>query len=1111
MNKYYIALLILLCVTSYDSYGQSDCSTALPLCTNANSGGVVNGYGDDDFNGQTVSGCLRNGLGVNTIETNSFWFRVKLAESGEFGFNIIPNDLSEDWDFAVYGPNPTCGALGTPIKCNYSKVSATGYTGVGLDPNTNTQTAAYDSWMNATATDEYVVLINQYDGNNAGFLIEWKGAVIDDNSDPLDCSILVDLGPDRDLCTGQSTILNATTFGGSISYEWLLENPTTGIFEPIIPIQNTATLLVTSNGNYQVIVTNTTTGEILDDDIVVTIHDTPTASPVSGIVLCDTDNDGLEDFNLESKTSGIVNGQPNVSVTYHESEIFAIAGAVPITQSSLYSSGNTTIWARIENNANTNCFDVTSFDLIVSLSPSVVKPPDLQACDDDTDGFMIFNLDDQTPIVLNGQTLDITYYEDEVNANDRKGWIVNTSTYSSNTRTIWVRVELVAGSSCYALTSFDIEVLDSAIANTPTDIQQCDDNNDGVYEFDLNALKDAEILGTQNPAIFKIDYFKTQAEADANNSPLPSPYSNVTPYALETIYARIQNSSFSECYNTTSFTLQVFDSAFPLDASEIPILSYCDDPSDGDDTNGFYEFDLTERESLILDGQSPFVFDVDYYEDAGFIMQISNPQTYTNSIQNRQTVYARVTNSNPNNIDCYADTSFEIEVRPLPNALLTTYEFRQCDEDGAYDGITDFNLGEADTFVALGNTTINISYHLSPIDAASGTNSQPKYPFSNSVSPTVYARVESPNGCYRIVTVDLIVSSTTFPPSYNRELITCDDDSTVDGLHIFDLSQTTSEIISLFNVQNLRVGYYRNSEDALSEINAINPSNAYLSEVPFNQTIWVRVESSTDGGCFGIAPVIQLTVQARPEFELEDTAILCLNNSPLNVSTYNPSDIYTYEWTDDSGTIISQQPSADILQGGTYNVVATSFLGCESFVQQIIVTESNIADISPDDVQINDNSSNNSITIITENENLGIGDYEFALDDINGFYQDSSTFTSVLPGEHIVYVRDKNDCGTTQVTIYVLGFPKFFTPNNDGENDTWRVLGVNSTIFPESTISVYDRYGKVMTNFEAILGGWDGSYINHIAPSSDYWYKAELVDVNGNIRVYNGHFSLIRR
>ena len=47
------------------------------------------------------------------------------------------------------------------------------------------------------------------------------------------------------------------------------------------------------------------------------------------------------------------------------------------------------------------------------------------------------------------------------------------------------------------------------------------------------------------------------------------------------------------------------------------------------------------------------------------------------------------------------------------------------------NGITDFNLEEADLFLALGNSSLNVSYHLSPLDAASGTNPQNKYPFSN--------------------------------------------------------------------------------------------------------------------------------------------------------------------------------------------------------------------------------------------------------------------------------------------------------------------------------------------------------------------------------------------
>ncbi len=1108
MKKHFIVFVFCLFVGLFNSYCQQDCTNALPVCTNANSGGVVNGLGRDDFNGNIQSGCLKNGLGASTIETNSFWFRVKLTEDGEFGFDIEPTNSGEDWDFAVYGPSPSCGALGTPVACNYSKVSETGYTGVGVDPTTNTQTTAYDSWMDVKKDDEYVVLVNQYSGSNAGFSIIWKGAVITNNANPLDCSILVDLGPDRDLCIGQSITLNATIFGTSISYAWFLKNTTTDIFE-LLP-STSPTLKVTTSGNYKVIVTdNNTTESPKSDEIVVTFHTIPIANSVSDIVLCDSDNNGVEDFNLDSQTSAILNGQTGMTVTYYEFELFAELGADP--KSSPYSSSGGTIWARIENSGNPDCYDITSFDLLAVPAPIANQPPDLSACDNDKDGFMIFNLDNQTPLILNGQLAIVTFYDDEANANNRKGWILNTAAYLSKTKTIWVRVEPSANSSCYSITSFKIQVFEKAIANSTTNIVQCDFDNDGLYQFDFKTLKDTDIIGTQSSATFEVNYFATQANANNNINALPNPYTNVTPYAEERIYARIQNKGFADCFETTSFTIQVFDRAYPTVPANIPVLSYCDDASDGDDANGFYIFDLTKRESVILNSQSSYVFDVNYYEDAAYTKQISNPTAYTNSTANQQTIYVRVTNKKLNNVDCYADTSFDIEVKPLPNALTTPFDLIQCDEDGNPDGIVNFNLAEADFFVTIGDTGLNVTYHLSATDAASGINKVNKSSFSNSVSPTVFARVSSAEGCYRIVQVNLKVSVPAFPLNYLHEITFCDDDDTIDGLHEFNLAQVTSEIISLFPSPNLRVSYFRNRADAVSETNIISPANAYLSEIPFSQTIWVRVESAINGGCFGIAPVIQLRVNPRPEFDLDETGVVCLNDLPLNVSTYNPLGNYTYEWTNDAGGVISEQPFADIFAAGVYTVVATSTLACESFPKQIAVTESIIANISVEDIQIIDNSGNNSITINNANQNLGIGDYEFALDHISGPYQDSPIFSEVIPGKHIVYVNDKNNCGIAQVTVYVFGFPNFFTPNDDGINDYWNVLGVEPGVFKASSIYIYDRYGKLMTNFSAFQTGWDGFYNSHKAVATDYWYLAKMTDYNDVTSEYKGHFSLIRR
>ena len=93
----------------------------------------------------------------------------------------------------------------------------------------------------------------------------------------------------------------------------------------------------------------------------------------------------------------------------------------------------------------------------------------------------------------------------------------------------------------------------------------------------------------------------------------------------------------------------------------------------------------------------------------------------------------------------------------------------------------------------------------------------------------------------------------------------------------------------------------------------------------------------------------------------------------------------------------------------------------------------------------------------------------------------------------------------------MFGFPNFFTPNNDGENDTWNVRGVDPSLFPESSIYVFDRYGKMLVNFTANNDGWDGYYNNFEALSSDYWYLAKITDTNGTSREFKGHFSLIRR
>ena len=355
-----------------------------------------------------------------------------------------------------------------------------------------------------------------------------------------------------------------------------------------------------------------------------------------------------------------------------------------------------------------------------------------------------------------------------------------------------------------------------------------------------------------------------------------------------------------------------------------------------------------------------------------------------------------------------------------------------------------------------------------------------------------------------------MVSSTSFPLNYLKTNSTCDDDDTIDGLHFFDLAINDAEITALFpSGQNLQVKYYTTLENAQLEENEIDKSTPYFSETPYSQTLYVRVESEDNGECFGLGPYLELIVQSRPEFDLDASAIYCQNLPPITVSINSSNGNYTYSWTNEGGVEISDQSFAIIDSEGIYTVIATSSAGCESFPQEITIEPSIIATVSQDDITVVDDSVNNSITISTEH--LGIGDYEFALDSNFNLFQDEPYFENVSAGIHTVFIQDKNNCGISSVNVSLIGYPKFFTPNNDGYNDTWNIVGVNSSFYQSASIKIFDRFGKYITEINLVSNGWDGLYNGQSLPSSDYWFSAELMGFDGIIKNRKGHFSLIRK
>ena len=351
-----------------------DCSNAVPICNNTPINGGTDGFGIDDFNGASVSGCIAKASG--TVESNSAWYRFRIGESGQLGINI-GFDVSEDWDFALYRAND-CSNLGEPIRCNYFDNSDNNtFTGFGEDP-TGVANFQYDDWLEVSAGEDYYLLINNFSDNNSGFSIQFSGSVfVDFPNTALDCSIINNLlGPPIAACENDSVALEATTVG-ALSYEWYLD---IGNGYQQIPAENGSLLNVAVSGMYRVLVV-VPSGNNIISEVQVSFSPSPTTSLVGNELMC---LDGTT-FDLNQKNSEALGNQSpdEFRVSYYNSLVDATNGANTLNTDFEPTQPSQTIYVRTTSIANTNCFDVSEFFEMNTLEvPELDFPTSVFICED---------------------------------------------------------------------------------------------------------------------------------------------------------------------------------------------------------------------------------------------------------------------------------------------------------------------------------------------------------------------------------------------------------------------------------------------------------------------------------------------------------------------------------------------------------------------------------------------------------------------------------------------------------------------------------------------------------------------------------------------------------
>ncbi|WP_084158112.1 T9SS type B sorting domain-containing protein [Gaetbulibacter saemankumensis] len=375
-------------------------------------------------------------------------------------------------------------------------------------------------------------------------------------------------------------------------------------------------------------------------------------------------------------------------------------------------------------------------------------------------------------------------------------------------------------------------------------------------------------------------------------------------------------------------------------------------------------------------------------------------------------------------------------------------------------------------------------------------------------------RAEARNMANKVIKMyefDLQFITSPVVPSEISDYELCDNQGTNDGQGTFDLSYMDAEILNTLDPNTFEVTYYDNYDKAL---NHTEPLVSAYNNINPSELIYVRIDniSTTEVTCFDVGS-FNLIMHKNPEPILDPEYILCINTngsediaSPPLLDTGLSSTDYLFEWYLD-GILLNSETEGYIFptSSGQYSVTATDrTTTCSGYASTTVLTS------EPPKVTAEVNSYSfieNNVVEVTAT-GVGLQDYIYRMDE--GAWQTDGTFDNVSLGTHIFTVNNLSGCGETSISLFVIDYPLYFTPNGDGVHDTWHITSRLGDHF-QATISIFDRYGKLIKYLTPDSAGWDGTFQNIPMPTSDYWFTVAYTEPKDNSkRIFKSHFALKR-
>lgn len=287
-----------------------------------------------------------------------------------------------------------------------------------------------------------------------------------------------------------------------------------------------------------------------------------------------------------------------------------------------------------------------------------------------------------------------------------------------------------------------------------------------------------------------------------------------------------------------------------------------------------------------------------------------------------------------------------------------------------------------------------------------------------------------------------------------------------------------------------------------------NPGNLVGSTIAVNPTVTTNYVVTSSNGICPATATTQVVVNTKPQLDLSPQDLLICPNTPV---TFTATGATNYEWYV-NGTYYFGNPLT-VTPSNTSTITLVGTNGACSSTSSTVVYVSDLAASFKPETNYIEYPGNITFT------NTSTGATGITWDFGNGQTSSNNTPTALYenPGKYLVALVAQNEMGCIDTALYLIEagcgkgdfyIPNTFTPNGDGLNESFKVIGGACVTQFKGTI--FDRWGNELFNWKNIEDAWDGNYRGKQVEIGVYNYIITYTLYTGKVLTRTGHIGIIR-